>query len=86
MRAAKANVGRYQTTGAGAVSATAPRGAAGLGADASSKLCFTPRQVPLSPATRGGFVVFVVFLASFTAIIKMERNDHVFFFAEHARQ
>ena len=53
--------------------------------EGSQKLSFTSRQVPLTPATRGGLLVFLIFLASFTAITVMERNDHVYYFAEHAR-
>ena len=44
------------------------------------------REVPLTPATRGGFITFITFLILFTTITAMERNDDVFFFAEHARQ
>ena len=49
-------------------------------------LHFLARQLPLSPATRGGFFIFVVFLAAFSWITVLERNDHVYYFAEHTRQ
>ena len=50
------------------------------------EMAFIPRQVPLTPGTAGGMAVFVVFLISFTGLTMLERNDGVFFFAEHTRQ
>ena len=51
-----------------------------------SELAFIPRQVPLTSGSGGGLLVFVIFLVSFTALTMLERNDGVFFFAEHTRQ
>ena len=96
MRAAVSGVSKYQSTGAGAdeslgrrfrrnsLSRAAAADRDGIAQD--EPLVFIPRQVPLTPATRGGFAVFMVFLVTFTIIVRMERNDDVFFFAEHARQ
>ena len=50
------------------------------------EMAFIPRQVPLTPGTAGGMAVFVIFLISFTGLTMLERNDGVFFFAEHTRQ
>ena len=79
MRAALSGVTKYESTGGGADKQQND-------ADADSALVFIPRQVPLTPATRGGFVVFIVFLVSFSLTVMQERNDAVFWFAEHARQ
>ena len=79
MRAALSGVTKYESTGGGAEKQNND-------ADADGALVFIPRQVPLTPATRGGFVVFIVFLVSFSFIVMQERNDSVFWFAEHARQ
>eukprot|EP01047_Picozoa_sp_COSAG01_P070561 COSAG01_NODE_10731_length_2093_cov_1.661986_1_plen_311_part_00 len=54
--------------------------------DEPEELYFHPRELPLSEATRGSLFVFVVFLVSFTWITVLERNDSVYYFAEHARQ
>ena len=103
-RALKANVGRYETTGAGAAAAVEEKTKQDSRESTSlrrsrrvtrtwasveqhrERLSFTPRHLPLTPATRGGFAVFIVFLASFTWITMLERNNSVFFFAEHTRQ
>ena len=90
MRAAVSGVSKYQSTGAGAdeslgrrfrrnsLSRAAAADRDGIAQD--EPLVFIPRQVPLTPATRGGFAVFMVFLVTFTIIVRMERNDDVFFF------
>jgi hypothetical protein len=56
------------------------------GADDGPELAFIARQTPLTPGTAGGLFVFVIFLISFTGLTMLERNDGVFFFAEHTRQ
>ena len=74
-------------------SAATPKGSLGDSSRAAgddepelAELAFIPRQVPLTPGTGGGLAVFVIFLISFTGLTMLERNDDVFFFAEHTRQ
>ena len=92
---AAANATKYEVTGQGRESAGTPGGRGRhisiLNPDGSAKgttpqVGFCERVVPLSPATRGGLLVFVLFLLSFSAITLLERNDHVYYFAEHTRQ
>ena len=97
-----ANAAKYETTGGGRAALNEGKNLSfsrrGRGASilfdpafdhensGDNHLHFTTRQLPLTPATRGGFFIFIVFLAAFSWITVMERNDHVYYFAEHTRQ
>lgn len=96
MRAALSGVTKYESTGGGSDAVLGQRFRrlsinriaqnSHDGVANGEPTVFIPRQVPLTPGTRGGFAVFVVFIISFSFIVAMERNDGVFWFAEHARQ
>ena len=96
MRAVARGVAKYESTGGGSAAEVGRRFRRAsisrmlvneaLGVQMEEPVVFIPRQVPLTPATRMGFAVFMIFIVSFTSIVTMERNDGVFFFAEHVRQ